>query len=216
MLPSGNPSVKSVLSGTRKRLDMQETSRLHRAARRLLHILWDCAGATKAWAYIITQWTRSPVSPAQMILYKQAALSRTAPELPPKVRVDIEQMFPDTADIAGRAWTRIWWIACSVCMTTLWMQRNRSVHKQESASAEQEAAEVKQVLLRQLRAVAIKEQRQRHDVSSGVYLRLATEMFQDSIVNRRPVLHSPCNRQETAPGVLEWLRTFQKSCTPSR
>ena len=94
------------------------------------------------------------------------------------------------------------------------MQRNRSVHKQESASAEQEAAEVKQVLLRQLRAVAIKEQRQGHDVSSGVYLRLATEMFQDTIVNRRPVLHSPCNRQETAPGVLEWLRTFQKSCTP--
>ncbi|TDH65784.1 hypothetical protein CCR75_006763 [Bremia lactucae] len=35
----------------------------------------------------------------------------------------------------------------------------KSMHKQKSASTEQEAAKVKQVLLRQLRTVAIKEQR---------------------------------------------------------
>ena len=97
----------------------------------LLHILWDCVGTSKMWAYIITQWTRTEISPAQMVLYKQAALSRSAPELPPSVREIIKQVFPDHADIAGQAWKRIWWIACSVCVTTLWTQRNRNIHKQK-------------------------------------------------------------------------------------
>ena len=166
------------------------------------------------WAYIITQWTRTEISPAQMVLYKQAALSRSAPELPPSVREVIKQVFPDHADIAGQAWKRIWWIACSVCVTTLWTQRNRNIHKQESASTEQEVAEVKQVLFRQLRAVAMKEQRRDRDVRNGVYLQLATELFQDTIGTRQPILHSPRYRQETSPGVLDWLMTFQKSCTP--
>ena len=74
---------------------------------------------------------------------------------------------------------------------------------------EQEVAEVKQVLLRQLRAVAIKEQRRDRDVNTGVSLRLGTELFQDTIVTRQPTLHSPRHRQKTSPGVLEWLRTFQ-------
>ena len=130
------------------------------------------------------------------------------------MREVLKQVFPDHADIAGQAWKRIWWIACSVCVTTLWTQRNRNIHKQESASTEQEVAEVKQVLLRQLRAVAMKEQRRDRDVRNGVYLQLATELFQDTIGTRQPILHSPRYRQETSPGVLDWLMTFQKSCTP--
>ena len=160
------------------------------------------------WAYIITQWTRTEISPAQMVLYKQAALSRSAPELPTSVREIIKQVFPDHADIAGHAWKRIWWIACSVCVTTLWAQRNRNIHKQESASTEQEVAEVKQVLLRQLRAVAMKEQRRDRDVRNGVYLQLATELFQDTIGTRQPILHSPRYRQVKSPGVLDWLMPF--------
>ena len=94
-------------------------------------------------------------------------------------------------------------------MTTLWTQQNQSIHKRESASAEQEVAEVRQVFLRQLRAVAMKEQRRDRDVSNGVYLHLATELFQDTIA----ILHSELRyRQETSLGILEWLRTFQKSC----
>ena len=50
------------------------------------------------------------------------------------VREIIKQVFPDHADIVGQAWKRIWWIACSVCVTTLWTQRNRNIHKQESKS----------------------------------------------------------------------------------
>ena len=74
---------------------------------------------------------------------------------------------------------------------------------------EQEVAEVKQVLLRQLQAVAMKEQRRDKDVSNGVYLHFATELFQDTIGTQQPMLHSPRYRQETFLG----RRTFQKSCT---
>ena len=151
-----------------------------------------------------------------MVLYKQAALSRSAPELPPSVWEVIKQVFPDRADIVGRAWKRIWWIARSVCVTTLWTQRKWNMQKRESASTEQEVAKVKQVLLCQLRAVAMKEQRQDRDVSNIVDLHLATELFQGTIGSRQPILHSPRYRQETSPEVLEWLRTFQVSWQLSR
>ena len=108
-----------------------------------------------------------------MVLYKQAALSLSASELPPSVREVIKQVFLDHADIVGRAWKRIWWIACSVCVTTLWTQRNPSIHKRESASTEQEVAEVKEGLILQLQAVAMKDR----DVSNGVYLHVATKLF---------------------------------------
>ena len=48
------------------------------------------------------------------------------------------------------------------------------------------------------------------DVSNGVCLHLATELFQDIIVTRQPILHSPRYRQEASPRVLEWLRTSKK------
>ena len=185
------PSVESVLPQTREGLDMQEASGLRRQHEGLLHILWDCVDASKMWAYIILQWTRAEVSSAQMVLHKQTALLRSAPELPPSVREVIKQVFPDHDDIAGRACKRIWWIACFVCVTTLWIQRNRSIHKRESASTELAVVEVKQVLLRQLRAVAMTEQRENKDVSNGDYFHLATELFQYTIGSRQTILHSP-------------------------
>ena len=67
---------------------------------------------------------------------------------------------------------------------------------------EQEVAEVKQVFLRQLRAVAMKEQCRDRGVSNGVYLHLATKLFQDIIGTRQPILHIPHYRQETFSKVL--------------
>ena len=130
------------------------------------------------------------------------------------MREVLKQVFAYHADIVGRAWKRIWWIACSVCVTTLWTQRNQSIHKRESVSTEQEVAEVKQVFFCQLRAVAMTEQCRDRDVSYGVYLHFAMELFQGIIGTRQPILHIPCYRQEVSPIVLEWLRTIQKSCTP--
>ena len=42
---------------------------------------------------------------------------------------------------------RISWIACSVCVTTLWTQRNQNMYKRKSASTEHEVAEVNQAFL---------------------------------------------------------------------
>ena len=106
MLQSSYPSVESVLSGTREGFDMQEAFGLLiclkcRILREgfilyLLHILWDCVGVSKMWAYIITQWTRTEISSAQMVLYKQAALLRSVSGSPSKVKADIKQVFQIT------------------------------------------------------------------------------------------------------------------------
>ena len=82
------------------------------------------------------------------------------------------------------------------------------MHKRESASTEHEVAEINQAFLRQLGAVAMREQRRDRDVSNGVYLHLATELFQDTIDTWQPILQSIRYRQETSPGVLEWLRNL--------
>ena len=80
---------------------------------------------------------------------------------------------------------------------------NRSIQKRESVSTEQDVVEINQVLFRQLRAVAMKEQRRDMDVSKGVYLQLATKLFLDTIGTRLPILHIPRHRLETSPGLLE-------------
>ena len=99
------------------------------------------------------------VQPAQLLAYKAAVLSRTAPDLSPDVRAEISRLFPDTAEEIGRAWVRIWWIACSICFATLWAQRNRWVQNHEETTADQAKPELRQILLRQLQAVAVREHR---------------------------------------------------------
>ena len=102
MLQRSYPSVEFVLPGRER----DSTCKRHLACaghhEGLLHILWDCLGVSKMWAYSKPQWTRTEISPAQMVLYKQAALSRSTPELYPSVREVIKQVVPDHADIIGR------------------------------------------------------------------------------------------------------------------
>ena len=59
---------------------------------------------------------------------------------------------------------------------------------------------VNQLLLHQLRAVAMKKQRRDRDVSNGVYLHVAMTLFQDTIGTRQPILHRLRYRQEISPG----------------
>ena len=175
---------------------MQEASGLRRTPRRISsYLLQLCWGVQ----LVDIHHHMSRGIGRSTVLYIQAALSRSALKLPLSVLEVIKQMFPDHANIVGQAWKRIWWIACSVCVTTLWPQRSQSIHKRQSTSTEQEVAEVKQVLVRQLRAVAMKEQRRDMDVSNDVYLHLATELFQDNIDTRQSIRHSSRSRQETYP-----------------
>ena len=177
----------------------------------IIHILWDCEGAAKCWAYIVAQWTCMDVKPAQLFAYKAAVLSRTAPDLPPAVREEIGRIFPETAEEIRRAWVRIWWIACSICFATLWVQRNRWVHKHEETTVDQAESELRHTLLRQLQAVAIREHRFNRDGDDCVFFRLATELFR-APVTQHPITRYEPGRQLTSPvGVLERLETFQLS-----
>ena len=111
---------------------------------------------------------------------KQQFLSRTAPDLPPAVREEIGRIFPDTAEEIRRAWVRIWWIACSICFATLWVQRNRWVHKHEVTTVDQAESELRHTLLRQLQAVAIRIHRFNRDGDDCVFFRLATAVSSSS------------------------------------
>ncbi|TDH68744.1 hypothetical protein CCR75_005110 [Bremia lactucae] len=84
----------------------------------LLHIVWD-----------------REVSPSQVLQYKQAAVSRSPPELPAKLRVDTEHLFPDSADEVRRAWTRIWWLRALRALHRYGCSRI-GVLKQDCASSE--------------------------------------------------------------------------------
>ena len=138
---------------------MPRASDMSPAAGNLTHFIWDCSEAKLCWTYIVSHWSRLLVTEGHLLRYKQADLSRQAFKLPTWARADIKRRFPDNADNVGHTWKQMWWIACSVCVTALWIQRNRSVHNQDSMTPEQVIAEVRSILVQQLRAVAIKTQR---------------------------------------------------------
>ncbi|TDH73676.1 hypothetical protein CCR75_003210 [Bremia lactucae] len=109
MLQNSNPSIQFVLSGKSDGFDLQEAFGLHREERRFLtckrHLA--CTGENEGLrtSFATLRWKAFP---AQVRQCKQAALFRTAPELPSYLRVDIEHLFPDSADEVGKASTMIW------------------------------------------------------------------------------------------------------------
>ena len=153
------------------------------------------------------------VQPSQLLAYKAAVLSRTAPDLPPGVRAEIGRLFLDTAGEIGRAWVRIWWIAIFICFATKWAQRNRWVHNHEETTADQRMRTTTNTAST---ATSCSGQGTpvHRDGDDCISFRLATELFFTQ-VSPRPFTQYDPGRQLTPPvGVLERLETFQQSCKP--
>ena len=92
-----------------------------------------------------------------MVVYKQAALLQSAPELPSSVREVIKQVFPDTLTSLANPEKEYDGQFPSSAQSCSALSETGSIHKRKRASMNQEVAEVRQVLLRHFRAVDIKE-----------------------------------------------------------
>uniref|UniRef100_M4BZS2 RxLR effector candidate protein n=1 Tax=Hyaloperonospora arabidopsidis (strain Emoy2) TaxID=559515 RepID=M4BZS2_HYAAE len=65
----------------------------------------------------------------------------------------------------------------SICITTLWVQRNRVVHEHKAVTLERCVQEFKLQSLRQLLALAARERRQIHKEVDGVRLMQCMELL---------------------------------------
>ena len=66
---------------------------------------------------------------------------------------------PDEADAYESIWKRIWFIVSSICITTLWVQRNRVTFQHEVVTINGSVAEFWETSMRQLRAIGKRESR---------------------------------------------------------
>ena len=118
-------------------------------------------------------------------LYKQAALSRSAPELPPRIK----QMFPDHADIVGLEKNMV---------DSVLRLRN---HALDSGTGVSISGKVRPRSKRQRKSnKSFVEQllwKNNVEIETGVCFHLATEFFQNTIGTRQPLFHSPRYTQET-------------------
>ncbi|KAF1772441.1 hypothetical protein JG687_00016130 [Phytophthora cactorum] len=62
--------------------------------------------------------------------------SRNAPLLSSGEKQRLLTHFGDEADAVAKEWTWAWWMMCMICITRLWLQRNRTVHHGEVKTTE--------------------------------------------------------------------------------
>ena len=91
------------------------------------HTFWGCPVAQGCWRALITYWTGCIGSPARVQLYARFCLSRKSPPLTPVISRRLLSAFGHSSGAYVCQWKRMWWILCSICITTLWVQRNRIV-----------------------------------------------------------------------------------------
>ena len=121
--------------------------------------------------------------------------------------------FGDTVEAYIVQWKRIWWILCSVCISTLWIQRNRVVHEHLQLSLQGSVRKVCANGLRQLRALSARERRKLHSRVQGIRLWQCIEILDASTAPSRashPVVSHVRPPDHSTPALL---RTFQRSCT---
>ena len=73
------------------------------------------------------------------------------------VEAQLARYHPDEVTAYTAVWTRIWHIVSSVCITSMWMQRNRVTYQQENVTIVDSVHEFWESDMRQLRAVAKRE-----------------------------------------------------------
>jgi hypothetical protein len=177
------------------------------------HIFWECPCARACWTKIIQQWTGECWRETDIQHFQRSCASRQAPELSEVVRKRIREDTPDDEKEVTKVWTRMWRILASVCITTLWIQRNRVVFHQEEITAEASAQEFWATGTSQLRALSKRERRTQDKQIQGARLYLCQQEME-----QRPREHSPQVMSvvqppdhDTAPALLTRLRTNQTS-----
>ena len=123
------------------------------------HIFWTCPCAQACCQKFICHWTGERWDLGHLQGFVQYSASRYPPALSKVVVVRIEREHPDEEHAYATAWARLWLILSSVCITSLWIQRNRVTFQRGSVTIGGSVKEFWQTGLRQLRVVAKREYR---------------------------------------------------------
>jgi hypothetical protein len=125
----------------------------------------------------------------------------------------IKEYTPDNVKEMETEWKRMWRILASVCITSLWIQRNRVVFHQEEITADRSAQEFWATGLRQLRALSKRERRSSDRQIQGARLHLCQQELEHAPREQSPQVRSPEQPpdQHTAPALLSRLRNYQTS-----
>ena len=182
----------------------------------LEHIFWTCPVAQGCWQAVLSAWHGSDVRLNDVSQYAGNCLARTPPPMSRTLLQRLQRAFGDTVEEYIAQWKRIWWILCSVCISTLWIQRNRAVHEQQRLSLQGSVLEFSSNGLRQLRALSARERRTLHSRVQGIRLWQCIELLADTTAPSRASHHVVSHVQppgNSTPALLIWLRTFQRSCS---
>ncbi|KAE8965141.1 hypothetical protein PR001_g28821, partial [Phytophthora rubi] len=133
----------------------------------LVHVMWGCPCAQACWQKLLSNWTGKHWTGKDIERFITNCASRTAPALAQGIADRFNHEHPDDAQQYVAIWKRIWHILCSVCITTLWIQRNRVVFNQEEVTEESSVQEFWTTGMRQLTALAKRERRNPDTVIQG-------------------------------------------------
>uniref|UniRef100_M4BIM6 RxLR effector candidate protein n=1 Tax=Hyaloperonospora arabidopsidis (strain Emoy2) TaxID=559515 RepID=M4BIM6_HYAAE len=179
----------------------------------IIHIIWDCEGAAKCWAYFVAHWTRMVVHPAQLLAYKAAVLSQKQHQtyLRASERRLTASFGTRRGGSAGLGYESGRWRApsasppyghsrtagCAITRKQPPTKRNLNYNTASTAT------------ICSGQGTSVQPRRGRL-----YFFRLATELF-FTLVSPRPFTQYEPGRQLTPlVGVLKRLETYQQSCKP--
>ena len=145
--------------------------------------------------------------------FMAACANRRATAIPRYRKALLVDRFDDDAPGAGLGWQRIWTILTTVCHTRLWTDRNAVVFRGADQYGHNGTEQQWEACIRQLRAVAKREDRAAATAIRGATLNACIELL---IRQPRgsPLFQGIGHDQPPGtPALISWLRTFQRSCT---
>ena len=180
----------------------------------LEHIFWACPCAQSCWQKLICHWTGECWELKQLLDFRFNCASRSAPTLSKVVEDRLRRDHPDEDMEYAKVWRRLWRLLSSICVTTLWIQRNRVVFKREAVTLAESVDEFWQTGMRQLRAVAKREFRRTETRIQGARMLLCHRQIARQPREPSPMVTSPVQPPDSneAPALLTRLKIYQTSC----
>ncbi|EGZ14570.1 hypothetical protein PHYSODRAFT_505967, partial [Phytophthora sojae] len=151
----------------------------------LAHIFWECPCANTCWEALVTHWTGQRCQQHDLAKFKANCMSRSPPKLSSVMQARLQATFTDEVEAYVIEWNRVWWILSSICITVLWIQRNRVTHQQGQVTQQGSKQEFWKTGLQQLRALARRERWHPHTKIQGTRLLLCLGML------ARPLQEAP-------------------------
>jgi len=177
------------------------------------HIFWACPTARACWRKLTEHWMEERWTEQQVEQLQRQCASRTAPRLSEHTARRLKTDFPDEDEQVAKQWRRIWHIMSSVCVTSLWIQRNRVIFQHETITIEQSREEFWGTGSRQVQALAKRERRRPDTLLQGTWLLLCCEAFdeqpREKSTRKTGPVQPPSSKE--SPALLTRLRQYQAS-----